>query len=1749
MANVPEFHNDEQLEQQLWEYAYGLLGDVEADELQRRIDEDPAVADLWVNVKIQIDSIATATRYEAEKMVFVPPVELPGETRDSFEQSPREVEFDRQSAEPPAVEEVVRRSNRGWSWRMFASYATPIAAAAVLGVALVPHWLTSLMPGSHRTSHRDSGLSEMGQMAEDASQTSALQVATPQSIDHQGTYYVSYRSDQPIEVEVLDESERVLLSRRFRKHRGSFALPKVSELPAGGASGAADLDEAKQAVTWSLRVQSNSEQLSTKIRVHKNVRGLGDEVVSKMDDSEFNASDFNASDFNDSVADDRVAAERLFGDAAAMGGGGAFRGPTGGGFSGGGFSGGGFGRAEAAKAQGFGMRGGASANSKVADGAVADAESRAVNEVGSAGGPPPPGGLVTDSMESMKSMESRNAANRRAFKTQPLGAPRPRDSVASRSNDRSESPESFKDDVYAAKPRAFLAELTSRVLGRGAKDKNAAVAGRDETDRDATDRDATHKGATGKSAISNDSSLAAPFQELDDDTPDDDTLGDDTLGEGQREVSPPSSHANSAWGLEVEPTRDSWKPGNRGTVAYQFNGHPAVRALQFQFRWGTEQSAPVRIDLEQVESIRDVTTGEPLRRGYLSCQVPEQVTGPAWLTVTGEASIADSLRMDVPLPVHPNAVRIVARPDGGVLASSMENRVYLRAVDGEDNGIAIRGRMVDNAGGDVGEFETNARGEATIEFTPTAGKSYQFQCEGFVVIGDPLIAGAQAVTSLALVEPNVEQIDRDVQVRVSSRQAAEFVLTILGNDAEDASVVANHFVQVDSGTHAIRRQLPDEMLYARRVTAKSISGTLLFTKSIRPKVLQRYAKDRFGNAPFSDTADDLPLDSARLAGMAPDWSSVQVLSSLADVQTLGLENRPATTDEGRFAAERWLVTALAVVVMVGVAIAAYLRMTKPQVWAPAVAMCGLALFIQLRNVGQLPGEGQPGDTRVAQGESDESLAGDSADPKGLETTIAEMDSVPDEELAETQLAKDPTASDRASDRDPDLEQEASGFAESKGAAAPAPAYSGASPESQLARSATNAISPSPGQRRVRANFAELPRGRASQAEEVEEGESLTSRPQLSYFWMESPRDREQREKSPLATAQQSRLSSAFQEQRRGKLAVDYQQIAQLSVDDEVQAKFRFRNLAAVPLPMGISATAEGAVQGTFERKMVQLPPHETSEQRLRLKSNHASAGNIHLFFDTPHGRNQVFQTVRVVDPRVPLSRFAGGQQAVLLRWEPERWQPTSGVAWIYPSTAAELEGASAQLRGQAVLTWDQLGAVISSQAEHIRWLESAQVVSIETLRDAKDVLRTWLSRARTPAWQHSLPQFEEASTAYRLFSIAAMAEALHVAQSVTEVDSDLLEEWSERIETILLEDLDDVERRATDPVTQEMAARAYVAWATGDWLSSSERLSRQITLKRWALETRSPYLAALSCLAAESDVDPTLVEIIVNSQLETGEVPVDHATVSGSQGRSRSIESTALAAIALHRAERMEAFQSAVSWLRSGRRDQQFGSTHATHLVMRALALGDRNRTWQTRQAALLTTRGGTDGRQQVSLEVPPTDRNQPLGVTFTIPADANEMQFGFEGAQGAVAVPLELRLVGFTDQAQRTDDRLELAVKPRQTRVVTGEELVVDVTVRNRGEEIAERIAAAIPLPAGFTVTDSELSQQRDSGTLSAFAIEHAEILLYWDAISPQTPRQLRLTLQAQTSGNVRAAAPSVYRVDDPEQRAWNPPWRVTVQ
>jgi len=119
---------DDQLQQQLWDYVYGLLSDPETAELEHRIGSDPAVARAYAEVRLEADLLGEAARVAQPLMSLTRP-ESDCERQPAAETLASRVTISPNSPNIIAPHRPVRSGHRVANW------IVAIAASAVVAVA------------------------------------------------------------------------------------------------------------------------------------------------------------------------------------------------------------------------------------------------------------------------------------------------------------------------------------------------------------------------------------------------------------------------------------------------------------------------------------------------------------------------------------------------------------------------------------------------------------------------------------------------------------------------------------------------------------------------------------------------------------------------------------------------------------------------------------------------------------------------------------------------------------------------------------------------------------------------------------------------------------------------------------------------------------------------------------------------------------------------------------------------------------------------------------------------------------------------------------------------------------------------------------------------------------------------------------------------------------------------------------------------------------------------------------------------------------------------------------------------------------------------------------------------------------------------------------------------------------------------------------------------------------------------------
>jgi hypothetical protein len=359
----------------------------------------------------------------------------------------------------------------------------------------------------------------------------------------------------------------------------------------------------------------------------------------------------------------------------------------------------------------------------------------------------------------------------------------------------------------------------------------------------------------------------------------------------------------------------------------------------------------------------------------------------------------------------------------------------------------------------------------------------------------------------------------------------------------------------------------------------------------------------------------------------------------------------------------------------------------------------------------------------------------------------------------------------------------------------------------------------------------------------------------------------------------------------------------------------------------------------------------------------------------------------------------------------------------------------------------------------------------------------------------------------------------------------------------------------------QLSTTAYIAWAV---LSSPEARGEAKStldyLRAHKPEAISdPHVLALVCNALFA-IDPTgtdvdayrdrldgLKRMSEDGQLIWWELPAQVRTTFYGAGQSGSIETTALAALALVNGGPYSAtVRGALAWLVAQKGGNgTWPSTQATVLALKALLAatdknleGDRERritlTWgDGKSREVVIPPDQAEVMQQIDLSDILTPGNHRLNLTETSGTGTGfqvAFRYHVPGEPRAKEEPLAIDL---------TYDRTNLAV---------GDTVTATATVVNQMPQTAPMVILDLPIPPGFSVAADDFAKLVTSQAIAKFHVNARSVVVYLRGLEPGQPLPLTYRLRSTMPVKVMAPAARVYEYYDPGKRGQSKSQSMTV-
>ena len=360
----------------------------------------------------------------------------------------------------------------------------------------------------------------------------------------------------------------------------------------------------------------------------------------------------------------------------------------------------------------------------------------------------------------------------------------------------------------------------------------------------------------------------------------------------------------------------------------------------------------------------------------------------------------------------------------------------------------------------------------------------------------------------------------------------------------------------------------------------------------------------------------------------------------------------------------------------------------------------------------------------------------------------------------------------------------------------------------------------------------------------------------------------------------------------------------------------------------------------------------------------------------------------------------------------------------------------------------------------------------------------------------------------------------------------------------------------------KLGATAYVAWALAEaGYEDTPQTGQAIAyIREFALEEEDAYSLALAANAlAAYDPDGAMIRAVLDRlyemRVQEGGTVYWHmgeASFMGAKGESGSLETTALAAYALMRANaHPDAVSGALAHLIQAKDSWgTWGTTQATILSLKALLLASE-KAGQAEGPASITVSLNNELAREIVIDE--TNADIVHQVTFDrgfSPTGANRLQIEVEGG-GNLMYQVATRFYLPWDEVpteQMMGELITIDVSYDRTRLAVNDEVTVDVRVRLNKEGVVKMALIDLGVPPGFSVLTEDLSRLVERGVIARHELTGRQIIIYLEDFSSDTPLAFNYRLRARFPMRAQTPPSSAYDYYNPGDLSVRKPLELVV-
>jgi hypothetical protein len=363
-------------------------------------------------------------------------------------------------------------------------------------------------------------------------------------------------------------------------------------------------------------------------------------------------------------------------------------------------------------------------------------------------------------------------------------------------------------------------------------------------------------------------------------------------------------------------------------------------------------------------------------------------------------------------------------------------------------------------------------------------------------------------------------------------------------------------------------------------------------------------------------------------------------------------------------------------------------------------------------------------------------------------------------------------------------------------------------------------------------------------------------------------------------------------------------------------------------------------------------------------------------------------------------------------------------------------------------------------------------------------------------------------------------------------------------------------------IDSKVPTTAYIAWALIEaGYEDTPQVGQAITyIREFALQEKDAYSLALVANAlAAYDPDDSMTRAVLDRLYEMrveedGVVywQTSAASFMGATGESGSIEATALAAIALMRANgHPDAVSGALAYLIQGKDSWgTWSTTQATILSLKALLLAHEQAGQAEGPARLLVSLNKEQTRE---IAIDGTNLDVVHMVTFDrgfSPGGTNRVEIELEGG-GNLMYQVATRYYLPWDQVEPVPEMKELIgidVVYDRTALAINDEVTVGVDVMLNQAGVVKMALIDLGVPPGFTVLTEDLSRLVEQRAIARYELTGRQVIIYLEDFTSEAPLRFSYRLRARFPMRAQTPPSSAYDYYNPGDLTVQPPLEVTV-